>query len=88
MANAINTAIRLYPMEIRIPKIKYGPKYTTISCSISGVPLIMDMYADTMARITLFLDILPKQIRSPSGRENSKVTKKISIETSIPPASC
>ena len=48
----------------------------------------MDMYPDTMVRITLFLDILPKQIRSPSGRENSKVTKKISIETSIPPASC
>ena len=88
MLNAINTAIRLYPMEMRIPKIKYGPKYTTISCSIRGVPRIMEMYADTIPLITGFLDILPKQISSPRGSENTSVTTKISTDTTIPPASC
>jgi len=74
-------------MEIRIPKIKYGPKYTTISCSIRGVPRIMEIYAETIHLIIFILDILPQQTRRPSGRENIRVTKKISVVTVIPFAS-
>ena len=36
----------------------------------------------------LNFDILPNAINNPRGREKSSVQKKISTETSIPPASC
>ena len=65
-----------------------GAKYTTISCSISGVPRIMAIYIFTKKLISGFLDIRPNDIISPKGRENSRVSKKISTETTIPSLNC
>lgn len=45
---------------------------------------MMEIYADTMLRMITFFDILPKQTRSPSGREQISVTQKISTVIPIP----
>ncbi len=45
---------------------------------------MMDMYAFVTDLNTTFFAILPKATTSPRGKENSRVSAKISIETSIP----
>ncbi len=44
----------------------------------------MAIYIFTRLLTRKFFDILPKETNSPKGRENSRVKKNISTETSIP----
>ena len=55
----------------------------TMSCSIKGVPRIMEMYNLKMVRTTGFFAILPNEIKSPKGREKISVVPKISKDTHI-----
>ena len=65
-----------------------------MSCSMSGVPRITSIYSFVIPRTMrkrpkiFTLDMRPKAIRSPSGREKSKVQQKILMDFTIPPASC
>ena len=67
-----------------MPKRKYGPKNTTRSCSIRGVPLTMDMYSFTKRLSGLNFDSLPAAISSPRGREKISVRKNIEREAASP----
>ena len=40
----------------------------------------MEIYADTIPRITGFFDILPKQIKSPSGREAVEASRLLTYK--------
>ena len=47
-----------------------------------------EIYTLKIVLTTLLRDILPKQIKSPSGSENNSVSTKIPMDLTIPPANC
>ena len=49
---------------------------------------MIDMYSFVIHCTGLILDILPNDTISPSGSEKISVAANISIDTTIPPASC
>lgn len=45
---------------------------------------MIEIYPFIIVLTILFLDILPKAMKSPRGNENSNVVTNISMETNIP----
>ena len=61
-----------------------GPKYTTSSCSIKGVPLITSRKILVIKDKTLFFDIRPIVIGMARGIAKSRVRKKTCSDTQEP----
>jgi hypothetical protein len=59
------------------PKRKYGPKYQATSCSIRGVPLMIEIYTLTMPRTIANLDFLRSATIMPRGSDPISVRAKI-----------
>ncbi len=91
MDNAIIAAANLFHLKVTSkPSVinqrmnKPGPKYTTRSWSIRGVPLIINKNTFIKLDKNLFLDILPIAIGRARGTAKMIVRKNTSSDVRVP----